>query len=294
VIDAERKPSVVVGISTRNRTNILRKAIASGLSQSYSNLRILVIDDASSDDTPAVRNEFPNISWERFESQQGYVRVRNRIIFSAPEDYYVSLDDDAWFLRGDEIAIAIDFLQAHPKIAAVAYDIVSPDQPTSSQRGEKFFVSMFIGCGHVLRLSAVKTLGGYSEFPSSYGVEEKDLCLRLIDAGYDIVELQGVEVWHDKTTTARDLVAQQASGVCNDLAFTLSRVPLLLLFPMLSYKVVLHLWFAIRGGLVGPCLKGFRDFSRAALGLWHNRHSVRIASLARYRVLAKSPKRFGG
>lgn len=288
------KPSVVVGISTCNRADILPKAITSALAQSYPNIRVMVIDDASSDHTPSVRDEFPGISWERFESRQGYVRARNQIIFSSPEDYYVSLDDDAWFLRGDEVAIAVDLFESRPDVAAVAFDIVSPDRPQARSRGANLFVSSFIGCGHVLRLSTVKSLGGYTEFPGAYGVEEKDLCLRLIDAGYAIVELSGVEVWHDKTMTARDIAWQHTSGVCNDLAFTVGRVPLLILFPMFGYKLWVHAIFAIRHGLIRPFLKGLLNFGRAGWTVWSRRRPVRMASLARYQTLAKVPQKVGG
>src|SRR4029079_8717640 len=147
-------------------------------------LRVAVVDDASADATPSVRPEFPTVSWERFATNQGYVRARNKMMLSAPEDYYVSLDDDAWFLATDEIALAVDYLESHPKVAAVAFDILSPDRPDANGRGKKTLVALFIGCGHVFRLSLVKRLGGYGQFPGSYGVEEADLCLRLIDAGY--------------------------------------------------------------------------------------------------------------
>ncbi len=206
----------------------------------------------------------------------------------------MSLDDDAWFLRGDEIAIAVGLLEAHPNIAAVAYDIVSPDRPQSSQRGVNFFVSMFIGCGHVLRLSTVKSLGGYSEFPGAYGVEEKDLCLRLIEAGYDIVQLRGVEVWHDKAMTARDLSVQHASGVCNDLAFTVGRFPMIILLPSFAYKLMAHALFAIRNGLMGPFIKGLWCFVRAARSAWSLRRPVRMANLSRYQALSKAPQKVGG
>ena len=148
---------------------------------------------------------------------------------------------------------------------------------------------MFIGCGHVLRLSVVKQLGGYSKFPGSYGGEEKDLCLCLIDAGYEITKLTGVHVWHDKTMTARDLADQHASGVCNDLTFTVRRVPIAFLLPMISYKLMSHIVFAFRGGLMRPCIKGIREFGRVLMSTWRGRKPVRISSLKRYQALSRLP-----
>jgi glycosyltransferase involved in cell wall biosynthesis len=110
-------PTVVVGIATHNRAGLLRKAISSALDQSYRPLRIAIVDDGSSDHTPALRDEFAELSWERWEQAQGYVKARNQMMLSASEDYFVSLDDDAWFIDGNEIAIAIEFMECRPSVA---------------------------------------------------------------------------------------------------------------------------------------------------------------------------------
>jgi GT2 family glycosyltransferase len=286
--------TVVVGIATHNRAGELRKAIVSALEQSHAPLRVAVIDDASSDETPALRDEFKTVLWERWEQAQGYVRARNEIMLTASEDYYVSLDDDSWFIRGDEIAIAVDFLERHPEAAAVAFDILSPDRPQPVLRGSRHSVAMFIGCGHVLRLSTVKALGGYTELPGVYGAEEKDFCLRLIDAGYQIVKFDGVHVWHAKSALARDIPRQHCSGVCNDLAVTLRRVPLGFLLPIIAWKVSNHIAFALRNGLLRSCLQGFLDFAFAAGDVWSARRPVRLSSLAQFRTLTRSPRELAG
>jgi GT2 family glycosyltransferase len=286
--------SVVVGIATRNRASLVRKAINSAFQQSQQPLRVAVVDDASSDETPSLRQQFASVSWERWDSGQGYVRARNWMMLKASEDYYVSLDDDAWFLQGDEIAIALEFLERHPKIAAVAFDIVSPDRSVQAARGAQSSVATFIGCGHVLRLSTVRELDGYTEFPGSYGVEEKDLCLRLIDAGYGIVKLDGVHVWHDKTLSARDLQKQHRSGVCNDLTLAAARVPAWLVVPVLVVKMFKHLVFATRRGLLRACLQGVRDFSFTASDVWRARRPVRISSLVQFQALSRAPRKLIG
>ena len=178
-------------------------------------------------------------------------------------------------------AIAVDYLERHPQAAAVAFDILSPDRAQPVRREARRSVAMFIGCGHVLRLSVVKELGGYAEFPGSYGVEEKDLCLRLIDAGYQIVKFDGVHVWHDKSQMARDVPRQHASGVCNDLALTLRRVPLGLVFPLIAWKASRHLSFALTHGLLRPCLQGFQAFAFAAAYLMaRGASSAALSSIA--------------
>src|ERR1700730_9587514 len=89
-------PSVVVGLATHNRVDVLRKAIGSALHQSFAPLRVAVIDDASSDETPSLRHEFKSVSWERWEQGHGYVRARNQMMLTAAENYYVILDAESW------------------------------------------------------------------------------------------------------------------------------------------------------------------------------------------------------
>lgn len=279
--------SVTVGIATRNRAGLLRQAISSVLAQDYPDVRLVVFDDASSDETPSLRAMLPEVEWVRVGQPQGYMAARNALMREAGTDYFLSLDDDAWFLQGDEIARAVEVLQRCPEAAAIAYDILSPDQPTSRPRGAPAPAHMFIGCGHVLRLSAVRQVGDYPPTPGTYGGEEIDLCLRLIDGGYGILKLPGVHVWHEKTSLARDLPLQYASVVCNDLALTLRRCPAPLFVPLLPGKLLSHLRFAARRGMLAPYLRGIGKFLRAIPEILLTRRPVSAAAFSTFRRLAR-------
>jgi GT2 family glycosyltransferase len=282
------EPSVCLGIVTRDRAETLRKAIASAAQQKISNLQIVVVDDGSMDATCTLSAQFPQVTWIRYEESAGYIARRNELIARAGCEYFVSLDDDAWFLGDDEIAIAVDLLEENPAVAVVAFDILSPDKAERRQRGAALTVATFIGCGHVLRNSAVREVGAYQETPGKYGGEEKDLCLRLMDAGYQIVCLAGVHVWHDKTTQARETAAQYESGVCNDLVTTLRRTPMVLLPLAFVLKFLQHFTFALRKGALWHCVAGFRIFFRHFLEAWRSRQPVRIATLLAFMRLARA------
>ena len=173
-------------------------------------------------------------------------------------------------------------------MAAVAFDILAPDQSQRREVGAAQPVAMFIGCGHVLRLSAVREVGAYEPVPGSYGGEEKDLCLRLMDADYSIVRLPGVHVWHDKSPVARIIPHQHRSGVCNDLVMTLRRTPLSVLPVALLSKVFRHLWFSWRTGLMGSCFAGFGLFIRSFSAIWSSRRPVRIETIRAYVKLSRN------
>jgi GT2 family glycosyltransferase len=245
-----------------------------------------VIDNDSSDGTMELGKQFPTVEWTRWHSNKGYMAARNYWMTSAREDYFVSLDDDAWFMDGDEIAVAIEVLEKNPKVGAVAFDILSPDKPHKVARGEPRSSAMFIGCGHVLRLAAVRAVGAYESVPGSYGGEEKDLCLRLMDSGYKIIRLPGVHVWHDKTPVSRELAAQHRSGVCNDLVMTLRRTPAVLLPLALMAKFYRHSVFSFTHGLMPPCFQGFKMFARSMPAVLRSRQPVRAETLRTFMRLS--------
>lgn len=281
-----RRSSVLVGIVTLNRAAILPKAIDSALAQTR-RLDVMVIDDASTDETPGLAARYPDVAWIRRPDNQGYMSARNEMMAIAGYDYFVSLDDDAWFMTEHEAGRALDYLDAHPSVAAVAFDILSPDQPAPQPRREPEPAANFIGCGHVLRLSAVREVGAYEATPGSYGGEEKDLCLRLMDAGYGIVRIPGAHVWHDKTPVARELLSQHRSGVCNDLVMTLRRTPLVALPLALPAKLARHWLFARRHGLLEPCREGMRLFRRSLREVLRSRRPVRLSTLLKYMSLSR-------
>lgn len=282
-------PSISLGIVTRNRAETLPRALASALRQRVHNLNVVVLDDGSTDQTPALAQQFPQVAWIRHEQRAGLIARRNELMTRDEFDYFVSLDDDAWFLRDDEIAKAVSFLEENRTVAAVAFDILSPDRPGSREWGVPQPAAPFVGCGHVLRISAVRKVGAYEIGPGTYGAEEKDLCLRLIDAGYEIVRLPGVHVWHNKASAARDAADQYRSCVCNDLVVTFRRTPTALLPIAFVLKCFQHFSSALRGGLLRPCLEAFRFFFCHLTETNRSRQPVKFSTLRAYMRLARKP-----
>jgi GT2 family glycosyltransferase len=280
-------PRTVLGIVTRNRASLLTRSIRSACAQDCPDLQVWVINNGSNDGTADVANRFPTVIWTDWPSNRGYVAARNHFIAQSDAKYFVSLDDDAWFIRGDEVRTGIMFLDSHPDVAAVGFDIVSPDRPQQNERTVAKPAPVFIGCGHILRLAALHQVGSYVSAPGSYGGEEKDLALRLMDAGYQVVTLPGVHVWHDKSEMARNIADQHRSGVCNDFAMTLRRTPLVLLPIALMSKLYQHFRFARAHGLEVPFGNGLQLFIRSLREVWKTRKPVRIATLRAYLKLSQ-------
>jgi GT2 family glycosyltransferase len=230
---------VCIGITTKNRGEILQKAIKSALEQSYADKKVLVFDDGSTDLTRDLPRKYPEVEWIRADKSIGLLAARNQMMRECGADLYVSLDDDAWFLKGDEIAVAVDHMKKYPKTAAISFDVLQNDTKRflEVERAPEIETNVFIGCGHMLRLKAVEEVGYYVPFPLRYGHEEKDLCIRLIDRGYSIFFMPGVHVWHDYTSVERNIREQRYSFIVNDLIFPFRRVPVQYFFPVMLNNI---------------------------------------------------------
>jgi len=95
--DSTLTPIVSVIIPTHNRASLLPRAVLSVLGQTMTSLECIVIDDASSDDTPAVVQGFASderFRYIRHESNKGGSAARNTGIKASRGQYIALLDDD--------------------------------------------------------------------------------------------------------------------------------------------------------------------------------------------------------
>ena len=278
---------VLIGITSKNRVSILPKAINSAIEQNYPDKEVMVYDDASADGTAGLVTQYPQVKWLISEVTHGYLYARNLFLTQSDAGIFCSLDDDSWFLNNTALTTAVSYMEANPDTGAIAFDILSPDDTDKVQLldVEPVETNKYIGCGHLLRVDIVKQLGGYSPNPGYYGGEEKDLCIRLIDAGYKIIKLKGLYIWHDKTNVARDEKKQHRSGVCNDMVFTFRRTPGILLLPSLIIKLYKHFIFGVKykkGFLLVPCLKGLADFFLFLFTFKLKRKAVSVKAFKKY------------
>jgi len=95
-------PLISVYMPTYNRAQMACRAIDSVLAQDYPHFELIVVDDASKDDTVAVLTaRYANdsrIKILRQETGQGACAARNRAIAEAQGEFVTGLDDDDEFL----------------------------------------------------------------------------------------------------------------------------------------------------------------------------------------------------
>lgn len=95
-------PSVSVYMATKNRASILKRAIDSVLNQDYQNIELVVVDDASTDNTAQLLSEYQQREHKfKFVSNKecvGVAAARNIAIRNCSGDFLTGLDDDDYFL----------------------------------------------------------------------------------------------------------------------------------------------------------------------------------------------------
>lgn len=95
-------PLVSIYMPTKNRLDLLKRAIHSVVEQSYPNIELLIVDDGSTDETYAylteLSNNMPNLIIFRHEQSTGACVARNLAIKHARGEFITGLDDDDLFL----------------------------------------------------------------------------------------------------------------------------------------------------------------------------------------------------
>ena len=287
------KRSLTVGITTRNRPDALRACLSSlsiirGLAP-----EVLVFDDASAPPAAEVtRASALPVRVIRDDAAPGYIAGRNRLVREAQGEFVLLLDDDTRLLSAGSIEAAIAVLRADARVGAIAFAQAEADgrpwpeamQPSTAR--VPAVVPSFIGFAHMVRRSAFLELSGYRETFEFYG-EEKEFCLRLIDAGYQTVYLPDALVAHVADPATRDRRRYLRCVVRNDCLNTLYNDPLTRLVWMLPARFALYFRMRRSWKIADPWGGAWllRDIAARVPTVWKQRRPVSRATLARWRAL---------
>jgi glycosyltransferase involved in cell wall biosynthesis len=184
------RPKVSVIIPVFNRPEAVRRAIESVLAQTCQDFEIIVVDDASTDATPAVVAAFADsrISLIRHERNRGGSAARNTGIRASSAPYVGFLDsDDEWLPHKLERQLAV-FEGATDQVGLVyagaerVYEdgVVSRDLPRSERDLTRtLLLENVIGETSVgmVRRSVLDQTGGFDE--SLPSCQDLDLWLRI-------------------------------------------------------------------------------------------------------------------
>jgi len=121
-MDKKYRPLVSVILPTRNRFKLLKKSLDSVLNQTYPNLEVIVIDDASEDKTrhylKAMTDSRVKLIW--CEIRQGPAIARNMGLRKAQGELIAFNDDDDLWLK-DKLKIQVNALMRAGEKVGVVY-----------------------------------------------------------------------------------------------------------------------------------------------------------------------------
>lgn len=188
-------PLVSVIIPTYNRAEMLKETLSSILKQSYKNLEILVLSDASTDNTEEIVNSFKDsrICYYRFPINQGLPsKVRNEGLRRA-KGAFIALcdDDDLW--KSNKIERQLATFQKHPQLLVTSTRPKYLSKSISLFRAKDiFFKSGTLSYDQLLsqntinnssvlmRRSLIKAIGLFDESPTLKAMEDYEYWLRVL------------------------------------------------------------------------------------------------------------------
>jgi glycosyltransferase involved in cell wall biosynthesis len=185
-------PTVSVIIPAYNGVSrFLEQAMTSVQGQTYHDFELIVVDDASTDETAQLVKRFPHARYFRRHNNGGQASARNDGARLAAGDYLAFLDqDDLWevSLLGE----ALPLLQAEPTAAVIhcdGYQVNERNEILEYDAAMKptFSVTQLLRGGHdvatsgsVFRKTCFSHVGGYDEQLPIW--EDIDLAIRLFQS----------------------------------------------------------------------------------------------------------------
>lgn len=211
-----RNQLVTFALATYNRSRELQGCLDSILGQRYRPIEIVVVDNASDDDTGLIMKEkynLPFIHYFRLSENKGAWVGKNIAIQNSKGNIIVTTDDDALLTDVDATQKIVDRFSQEEDLGLLSFKSINyhtkkiareefPHRDKSLNPDMEFETSYFVGVGCAAKKQVYEKAGLYpKDFFFCFG--ELDLSFRIIDAGYKIIYFPQVTVLHKKSPAGR-------------------------------------------------------------------------------------------
>ena len=229
----------------------------------------------------------------------GTVAGRNQLVDHAAHPFVLLLDDDAFLLSAGAVERGLAALRADEGLIAIAFAQAEADgrpwasamQPAAVH--EPACVSAFIGFAHLVHRERFRELGGYRTEFFFYG-EEKDLCLRALDAGLRVLYLPDALVAHVPDPGGRTPDRYVRSVIRNDVLFGLFNEPLALAACGVPARLWRYRAMARAHGASGGFSAILRDLRAQWPAVVRLRRPVSWRTIREWKRLRRNPRPYGG
>jgi glycogen(starch) synthase len=213
----EKPRTISVVINTCNRCESLKDTITGLLQQTYENTEIVVVMGPCTDQTEKVLEDFASVIKLERCSVRNLSVSRNIGINAASGDVVAFIDDDAvpvstwcetiinaysnavvggvggWVIDNSGINYQTKTIVCDRFACATIDRINSPSDLLNIPFG--FQYSAMIGTNSSFRRDILLSIGGFDE-EYEYFLDETDVCVRVIDEGFKIVQVPSALVFH--------------------------------------------------------------------------------------------------
>ena len=213
-----RTPRVSIVVCSYNGGRTLDQCLRSLSTLTYPDYEVILVDDGSTDDTPAIAARFPEVRTIR-QRNEGLSVARNVGMHAATGEIVAYTDSDC-FADADWLTALVHQLETSgadsvggpnltPEDGWLAGCVAcSPGQPSHVLETD-LKAEHIPGCNMAFRREALLAIGGFDPQFRKAG-DDVDLCWRLMEAGYWITFAPGALVWHHRRQGPRAYFKQQA------------------------------------------------------------------------------------
>ena len=219
----EEMPLVSIVINTLGRAELLGDCLRGLTGLKWPNLEVVVVNGPSEDHTDEILKQWADRIKIGHCPEANLAKSRNIGLSLAAGEIIAFLDDDA--VPHPSWLTALVQYYRNPEVGAVGGHTIGrlgsvyQARTTLCDRfGDPFFVSThldlstfcrpgnwiypsMLGTNSSVRRSAIEEIGGFDE-SFSYYLDETDICIRLIDAGWKIEYAPDALVWHQFASSA--------------------------------------------------------------------------------------------
>lgn len=197
-------PLVSIVMINWNRKVILKEVLTRLSGQTYEPIEIICCDNNSTDGAPdMVAILFPEVKLIRLNENLG-ITGYNIAFERSTGEIIVILDNDS-YLANDSITRIVEKFSTYLNLGALGCKVYNhysdavhhwhPNYREETGPAEGVDAPLFNGCAAAVRRSVIEEVGFYSDKFFLYE-NERDLCTRIISAGYDVKYFTDVTAYH--------------------------------------------------------------------------------------------------
>jgi GT2 family glycosyltransferase len=264
-------PRVAVIIPHWNGIEVLGPCLESLKASSYSNLQVVVVDNASTDESVTfVKKNYPDVMVLQNAENLGFAGGCNVGLRAVEADHYLVLNNDTTHEPG-WIQALVDQMEQDEQIAAVQPKIMSAQAPdmfdyaggvgglmdvlgfpfalgrifTTMEKDDGYYdqprdIFWASGTALLLRGKALEEVGLFDEDFFAH-MEEIDLCWRLQNAGWRIVNAPLAKIYHHSGwTLPPDRYQKKYLNHRNNLMMIIKNYPFIYLVAILPTRLALE------------------------------------------------------